>query len=381
LFCLITSLYWFSLYTYVPTLPLYAKALGASYKIVGLIIGSYGFVQMLLRIPLGVVSDRLGKRKVFVTAGLCLTCASGIGLFLSKSPLTLLASRSLAGAAASTWVAYTVLFSSYFQQCEAPRAIGIINAYNNIGQTSAMLLGGFVADRFGPTAPFLLAIAGGAIGILASLAVVENEPAGRPASARALLALGRERNLLIVSGLGIIVQFLAFGTIYGFTPIAAKAIGATSFQLGILTSVTTLPVILASALSGSFFSKAVGERRAVSLGFLAIAASCVVVPYVKTIPVLYLTQLIGGFGRGLAFPLLMGLSIKTVPIEKRATAMGFFQAIYSLGMFLGPVVVGFLGDTVGLAAGFWTVGAVGMVGAILAETLIGRASEGAPHAI
>ena len=33
--------------------------------------------------------------------------------------------------------------------------------------------------------------------------------------------------------------------------------------------------------------------------------------------------------------------------------MGFFQAIYGLGMFAGPVVVGFISDTVSLNAGFY----------------------------
>ena len=39
LFCVVTVLYWFSLYTYVPILPVYASSLGASYKLVGLIVG------------------------------------------------------------------------------------------------------------------------------------------------------------------------------------------------------------------------------------------------------------------------------------------------------------------------------------------------------
>ena len=63
LFCLVTSLFWFSMYTYVPVLTSYIESLGASHKMAGAIIGSYGFVQMILRIPLGILSDRMHKKR------------------------------------------------------------------------------------------------------------------------------------------------------------------------------------------------------------------------------------------------------------------------------------------------------------------------------
>jgi MFS family permease len=81
---------------------------------------------------------------------------------------------------------------------------------------------------------------------------------------------------------------------------------------------------------------------------------------------LYLSQAIGGFARGLVLPLLMGLSIKLFPDDKRSTAMGIFQAIYGLGMFGGPVLAGALSSTYNLAMGFWVTGMIGLAGAGLA---------------
>ena len=45
---------------------------------VGLVVGSYGLIQMLLRIPLGIWSDRIGKRKVFITIGVLLALGSSL---------------------------------------------------------------------------------------------------------------------------------------------------------------------------------------------------------------------------------------------------------------------------------------------------------------
>jgi MFS family permease len=71
---------------------------------------------------------------------------------------------------------------------------------------------------------------------------------------------------------------------------------------------------------------------------------------------LYVSQMIGGFWRGLVFPLLMSFSVATMAPGAKATAMGVFQSLYALGMFAGPVVVGVMADTAGLGAGFWLCG-------------------------
>jgi len=370
LFCLTTCLYWFSLYTYVPNLSTYAESLGASHKMIGLILGSYGFTQMVLRIPLGVFSDRINKRKVFIIFGIFISIVSALAMGLLKSPLFLLIFRGLTGAAAATWVTFTVLFSNYFPENETSKAMGYINSCNSFGQMSAMLLGGIAAQQFGSQAPFFLAFIVGSLGLILSFGIAEQKIDREPLKLSALLAVGKDRNLLSVSGLAILLQLITFSTVFGFTPIAAEKIGANDFQLGLLSTLSTLPVIFSSAMSGSIFAKKFGERNTLIGGFLINAAACVAIPFIKHLSLLYLSQIIGGFGRGLALSLLMGLSIKSVQVEKRATAMGFFQAIYSLGMTIGPVLVGFLSDTVGLNWGFWTVGLLGIIGAVLVNPLL-----------
>ena len=148
-----------------------------------------------------------------------------------------------------------------------------------------------------------------------------------------LMAVGKERSLLIVSLLAALYQLNTWVTVYGFTPNVAAQLGANKAQLGWLTLVTTLPMAVASLGTGSFLARRWTERQMVVGGFWLSALGTLAIPIVTTLPMLFLTQAIGGFGRGLIFPVLMGLSIKAVPSGKRATAMGFFQSIYALGMF------------------------------------------------
>lgn len=368
LFVFVTAFYWFSMYAYIPTFAPYLESIGASHKMIGLILGSYGFSQMLIRIPLGIYSDKINRKKIFVNLGILLSLISTVGMWSAETPALILFFRSLAGVSAATWVSFTVLFSSYFKDDDTAHAIGIINASNKSGQMVGMLLGGIIAQQLGQQYPFLLAAAGAVIGFILSLKVDENRDIDHKAiTLKEILKVAGNRSLLTVSFLAILMMMISQSTTFGFIPVAAKNLGATSFQLGLLTTITTIPGILSSYLSGSYFSYKIGEKNTVTIGFYLLAFSCLMVPLISELYILYFNQMLNGFAQGMIFPVLMGLSIKNVRANKRGTAMGFFQAIYGLGMFIGPIFVGSISDFAGLKMGFWMIGLVGILGAFLSR--------------
>jgi len=371
IFIIATALFWFSLYTYVPIFPGYIENSGVSHSMVGIIIGSYGFTQMIIRIPLGIVSDRLNKRKLFIILGIVFSFISGLGLWLFSSAWSMLIFRALAGVAAASWVTFSVLFSSYYKSNEATKATGYILAANNTGQVLAMFAGSSLAEISGAKSSFLLAAITAVLAMVSAMFISENKEINRkPVSFIELLSIGKSGNLIILSFLAILTQFIAYATVYGFTPIAAKSLGANSTMLGLLSTMSILPGIPAGALSGSFFSKKFGEKKTLFAGYLITALSCMAIPFVKSFSVLVVTQLIGGFGKGVTIPLLMGLCIKNVEESKRGSAMGFFQAIYGLGMFTGPVVVGFISDIANLDAGFFFTAVIGVIAAFIVQRFV-----------
>ncbi len=44
----------------------------------------------------------------------------------------------------------------------------------------------------------------------------------------------------------------------------------------------------------------------------------------------------------------MSLALGAITPEQRATAMGFFQSLYALGMTAGPIISGLLAQELGL---------------------------------
>jgi MFS family permease len=106
-----------------------------------------------------------------------------------------------------------------------------------------------------------------------------------------------------------------------------------------------------------------------------LAAPVLAVPFITDLNMLYLTQIISGFGRGLAFPLLMQHSVAHIEAHQKATAMGYFQSIYGIGMVLGPVILGILGDRMGLGWGFWAIGCIGLLGTAAAAFWLSSARK------
>jgi MFS family permease len=367
-FTFITSLLWFSLYAYVAELSTYAKDLGANYKMIGLITGSYGLTQLILRIPLGIYSDILGKRKIFITLGLGVSAISSALTFIAPSAFSLLATRSLAGVSASTWVIFTVMFSSYFHRTEATKAIGLMNSYNAIGQLVAMAMGGFVSYFYGTRYLYLLAAIGALIGLIFSFGIYEEPFTKKVVHFKSYLLVMKNKQLITVSILAILSQLITFATAFGFVPILAKNLGAVNFQLSLLTALAIIPAIFISRLAGTFFPSLIGKRNTISLGFILSALLCIVMPWIQHLWVLYLAQFISGIGRSLVFPLLMGLGIEQVEPDRRATAMGVFQAVYGIGMVFGPILLGFIAQSQGLIVGFAVTGLIGLLG--LALTLV-----------
>lgn len=334
---------------------------------IGLIAGSYGISQTLLRIPLGVASDMLGKRKIFIVIGSLVTVVSAFLVFVAPNPVTLLVGRFLAGIAAATWVNFTVMYAGYYELNESPKAIGIINSVNRAGQFIAMLAGGIISLYLGMRHVFLFSTIIGAAAAAVSFTIKEERHVrdGRPFKLSDMLLFLKKKEVIIISILGALSQLITYGTTFGFTPVVAFNLGATYYQLGIMSMLFVLPQILVSALAGSLLIDKLGERNTLLTGFAINTVLSIVIPLVPWLWALYVVQVLNGIGMALTFPLLTGLVIQNVPGQLRNAVMGFFQAVFGLGMIVGPILLGTVGDKYGLVAGFLAVGFIGLLAIML----------------
>ncbi|MCL2545362.1 MAG: MFS transporter [Clostridia bacterium] len=388
-----TALYWFSLYTYPVLLPGHAEqALGASPAAVGGVVGSYGLVQMLLRTPLGFASDRLRRRKPFLTLGMAMSMTAALGLYLARSPLAAMLARGAAGAAAASWVAFSVLYAGYGAQTAKGnvRAMGTLSAVMYGAQLAGTQAGGLLARAAGTRAAFLLAAAAGVLGIACSRLIADRRPgAGSAASPRDLLAVLKGRSLLACAALTILMQVIMWSTLYGFSPQwAAAALGADAGGLALLSTVHLLPNIVFAWLTGAVLAPRLGPRPVMSLGFALLALGCAGMPFTAAFGQMLALQALCGVGVGCVAPVALALCIRDARPERYGMAMGLYQSLYGIGMFAGPVLAGALVNaaspvlggaaqlTVGYRVNFLAMAGVGALGAMLALLLLPRDGSG-----
>ena len=373
-----TFFMWFSIYSYQSNFtPYMQETLKLSPTMIGIIIGSYGFTQMLFRVPLGILSDKLGTRKLFIIIGISSTFLSALFLFLSTNVYVILFARASAGIAASTWVSFTVLFSSYYEKDKAVKAVGTLDFFSNTGQLSAIIVGSLLISFtvWKDKTAFMLALIIGLIAFVLSFFIYEDKakllsnktPNSNINGKSKISEVLSNKTLIIVSVIGAVSQLITFSTIFGFTPAYAKEVlNTNSLQNGILMVFSYLPTAFAALFLGKLVAGKIKAYYLVVCGMLLLGITTILIPLIKDYSLLVFTQALAGLGKGISFPLLMGLSIKKISESARGTAMGIFQAVYSFGMFFGPFITGFINEKFELGAAFILIGIVCLICTITA---------------
>ncbi len=366
----VTSIFWASSYSYSAIFTPYLADLGASSIAIGIVISSYGLTQTILRLPAGILSDRLRNKKLFIILGVILSLISTSGLFLFQQIGLILVFRGLSGVSAAMWVHYTTLYLTYYPVESAAKAMGKINFTSNISQMLSMLAGSFLAQLWGWRYSFLLGMILAIPGLFLSLQVYEGHQdqtslAEQTFGIRDIFQIGKNRALFWTSILGLLSQMVMFATTQGFVPQYASLLGANKAEIGMLGALTFLPRALAGLIGGSFLARYFKLRTLIVFGFLLSGGVNCLLPFIHDLPVLFISQFFSGMGSGFQLALLMAICTRTVAPGQKASAMGFFQAFYGIGIIVGPIIIGYLADLFSLETGFVVIGILSCLSAFL----------------
>jgi len=346
LYAVVVFLYLVGLYLYVPTLPTYIRDKAQNLALVGVALAQYGLWQALVRLPLGIAADWLGRRKPFILAGLVLVGLGALIMGMSERIGGMIVGRAVTGLAAGAWVPLVVSFSSLFPAEETVRATALLTLVNSAGRVVATASTGSLNALGGYRLPFFLAVGVAALATVILLSVRERRhPPKRPA----LGDVGRlvtRRNVLLPAILAAVVQYVVWASTFGFIPLLAENLGATDMTQSGLVSLYVGVVALGNLLTSAFGGRFRGSRLAL-FGFVLMTAGLTTVTMAQSLPLIFLAQCCIGMAEGISYPVLMGLSIRYVDDAHRTTAMGLHQSVYALGMFSGPWLSGLLADEIG----------------------------------
>jgi len=346
--------FWASLYLYVPTLPLYIQARTNTLAYIGTVLSMYGLWQAILRLPLGVAADLLGKRKPFILSCFAFSAVGSLWMSIAGDVQGLILGRGITGLAAAGWVPLTVVFSSLFLPQEAVRASAILSFINAISRMSATSVTWLINDWSGGyTAAFYAAAGLALLGLIIVIPLQEKfdsavqKGKNSPTKGKDLLGVMIRPIVIMPSLLGGLNQYAIFASSFGFFPILAKQFGANNFIQSAFSSMCLLMIML-GALVTSRLVQRMNATRLTFISFALLGMGLLGGALAKGLEVLMIAQLLIGLGSGIGYSVLMGLSIQRVDENERNTAMGVFQSIYGFGMFGGPWVSGILADMMGI---------------------------------
>lgn len=341
-----------------PLLPHYARTLGISQSGLGLLFASYAAALLASTLPLGRLTDRIGRRGPFL-AGLVGLGASTLLFAFAEGFELLLLARALQGiAAAVTWVCGLALLSDHFAAHQRGKAMSTAFACANLGLLAGPYLSGVLVEHGGPRAPFLAAAALAAFDALMRALLL---PAERPREAAPIGYLGllRDRTVAVYAGAMAVAAGMG-AMLESVLPLHAdRQLGMGPAAIGLGFTLLALASTFTSPIVGHLCDRH-GPRGLVSGGLLAGA---LLVPF---------TALLGS--RGQLFLLLAALGSAqslvmsaTGPALSRAVERrggGSYGSVFSLlnmafalGMLGGPLLGSLLADAAGTGVAMLALGA------------------------
>ena len=344
---LIFALRMLGLFLVLPVFALEAQhyAGGNDPAMVGLALGMYGLTQAVFQLPLGLASDRFGRKKVIIV-GLLVFALGSLAAALADSLMGLVWGRALQGAGAVS-AAVTALLADLTRDSVRTKAMAMVGGSIALMFSLALVLSPLLAGWVGLSGIFWITLALTLAGIATVLWVVPPEPVQHTAMPR-----GRFADLLAYPDLlrlnaGVFVLHTVQMAMWVAVPtllVQAGLVKTAHWQV-------YLPAVLLSfaALGRLFAMERKGQLRSALLLaivlVLLVQAGLGALTLAGGAPSLWLlgaAMLVFFIGFNMLEATQPSLVSRMAPDRLRGAALGAYNTLQSLGLFAGGFLGGWL---------------------------------------
>lgn len=342
----------------LPVLAMYAASLpGAedNKTLVGLAMGIYGLTQALLQLPLGIASDKFGRKKT-IYAGLVVFAA---GSFLAAAADTLpllVAARAIQGAGAVS-AAVTALLADLTRDGVRTRAMAMIGLSIGLTFSISLVVAPMIADVVGVRGLFLLTgiLTVASIGVVAFMtpdpefSKLHEDTQAQPARIGEVL---KNRQLLNLD-FGIFALHAAQMALFTALPFAMTQLGLEKIQhwkVYLPSTVAGLVVMVPLIIIGETRNRL---KQVFILGIVCIAAAQIgLLSGMHSIWLITVYLIVYFIGFNVLEASLPSMVSKIAPSDLKGTAMGVYNTMQSVGLFAGGAAGGLLFQKYGFVGVF-----------------------------
>jgi MFS family permease len=347
-----------------PVLPLFLKSMDAGTDVIGLISAISPLAGILFSFPVGLLADRLGKKRLLIVSAFVFLLAPILYLFI-VSPWWLIPVRFFHGIATAILspVSSALILSSYKET--KGEKLGVYSSATLVGRTLAPILGGAIISvftvlpgswnyRFVYIAAFVLAIP---VFIL-SFVMPDDRSAESGIKkvtlsdfSTSLLAFVRNGRLLGTALIEMITYF-TYGAFETYLPLYLQGKGLPPYQIGLIFSLQILAIALSKPLFGRI-SDRIDRRIQIFAGVLILGGSFAFIPVVSGIAMATVIGIV--FGLGLSFSTVATTTyVSDVAAEESLGAsIGALSSIMDIGQSAGPFVIGVVIQASTMGSGFF----------------------------
>ena len=334
----------------VPVLPDYATRFHATPTTIGLLFGSFGITLLTVSIPMGAVSDRLGRKRPMMGALVVLALSTLLFAYARSLPMLFVA-RMLQGAAdAVTWVVGFALIADLYGEDERGRAMGLSMAGSTLGIILGPLLGGWLYEMGGIRLPFLV-VAALAVLDLVVFAIVTPETARAKVPAASMWKVLTLRPMAIAA-LPIIAAAATGAMLEPVLPLVFESrLGLSPASIG---SLFGMAAVSSSAMHPFFgrLSDRWGGRRLMLAGLVGFALTLPMMNFAtgfrSAAMVMIPTWMV--FGMIITPSLAYFAQIASdAGVKAYGVVYGVYNVAWAVGLMAGPSLGGFFLERAGFA--------------------------------
>ncbi len=344
-----------------PLAPLAAAGFHASPAVVGLVVGAGSFLPLLLAIPAGALTDRIGAKRLLVPG--LLAIVAGTGLAASRpglGPLT--AGMVLLGLGQFGATLGSQALVAHMPGRSRNDTFAIYAVAAAAGGLLGPVLAGTLAARLGIAGALGWATALAAAAALVSLGLDPRTAPGSGQRVRPRASLQQAGQLLatpaIGSAIGVTALILfADDLTASFYPVLLAARGVPLAVIGVLISLRGVASLAVRPTIGRV-TRRIDRWWLVAGAMAAEVVGTAVVPLSSSLALLVPAALLCGAALGYNQPLSMAIVTDHAPAGQRSSALAMRLAGNRVALVASPLLLGLVVSGFGLPACF-AVAAVG----------------------
>lgn len=327
--------------TVIYLLPVYAEGVGASYYDLGVIGGVGNAVYTASTLVTGFILDVFDRARFYSVS--CILGFAVILSFLHTKGVTdiMLVRGLLGGVSAAFWVTTSTIIADASSSEGLTRTMARYNLSWMTAFVVGPFLGGIISDAFG--FPFLF-VAASAINLVSFVIVstfIRPRYERRKESSDLRVSLQALRNLIYVYA-ALIPYALILGIYMAILPGQMKTLGIATAMVGLLITVSNGFRGLGFLFAERFVEW--GVKKSLYLSSVLLFMALLLVAFSRGEAGFLLPMSLLGFAGGIITPIILDCVANGTPPGALGAALGTHEAIYGIGMCLGPVAGGALAE-------------------------------------